>query len=93
MDKSHQLNFKSIKKIRPKFHKSCITIFKNWNSFREALDNNPQILNYFNEDHSVLEINEYLDVLYDEILSILNNTSNNIINNNNDNNDNNSNNN
>ena len=77
MDKSHQLNFKSIKKIRPKFHKSCITIFKNWNSFREALDNNPQILTYFNEDHSVLEINEYLDVLYDEILSILNNTSNN----------------
>ena len=91
MDKSHQLNFKSIKKIRPKFHKSCITIFKNWNSFREALDNNPQILTYFNEDQTVLEINEYLDVLYDEILSILNNTSNsnNIINKNNDDNENN----
>ena len=100
MDKSHQTN-NIIKKIRIKFHKSCTTIFKKWNAFRQALDNNPQILTYFNEDQTVLEINEYLDILYDEILSILNTSNNNNFdnnynynninnndNNNNDNNDN-----
>ena len=84
MDKSHQTNNINniIKKIRLKFHKSCTTIFKKWNAFRQALDNNPQILTYFNEDQTVLEINEYLDILYDEILSILNNSNNNNFDNN-----------
>ena len=81
MDKSHQTN-NIIKKIRIKFHKSCTTIFKKWNAFRQALDNNPQILTYFNEDQTVLEINEYLDILDDEILSILNNSNNNNFDNN-----------
>ena len=81
MDKSHQTN-NIIKKIRIKFHKSCTKIFKKWNAFRQALDNNPQILTYFNEDQTVLEINEYLDILYDEILSILNNSNNNNFDNN-----------
>ena len=64
MDKSHQTNNINniIKKIRLKFHKSCTTIFKKWNAFRE--------------------INEYLDILYDEILSILNNSNNNNFDNN-----------
>ena len=84
MDKSHQNNNinNKIKKIRIKFHKICTTIFQKWNAFRQALDNNPQILTYFNEDQTVLEINEYLDILYDEILSILNTSNNNNFDNN-----------
>jgi hypothetical protein len=48
MDKSHQTNNINniIKKIRLKFHKSCTTIFKKWNAFRQALDHNPQILTF-----------------------------------------------
>ena len=53
---------------REKFKEGCISVFKRWNAFRIALDNNPQILTYYNEDESVLEINEYLEMLYDDIL-------------------------
>ena len=43
-----------------------------------ALDNNPQVLTYYNEDQSILEINEYLAMLYDDILnSIYNDKTNN----------------
>ena len=45
------------------------------------MDNNPQILTYYNEDQTVLEINEYLEMLYDDILTtiIKNNNRSNLI--------------
>ena len=49
------------------FKTKCVYIFKHWNSFRVLLDNNPNILTYYNEDGSVLEINELLDNLYYEL--------------------------
>lgn len=52
------------------FKSKCVFIFKQWNSFRVLLDNNPNILTYYNEDGSVLEINELLDNLYDELFDI-----------------------
>lgn len=62
-------NFKKNYPInRDKFKEGCILIFKKWKAFRKALDNNPQILTYYNEDESVLEINEYLEMLFDDIL-------------------------
>ena len=64
--------------IRSYFREGCINIFKKWTAFRLALDNNPQILTYYNEDQSILEINEYLEMLYDDILnSIVNDKTNN----------------
>jgi len=66
---------------RDKFKQGCISIFKRWTAFRLALDNNPQILTYYNEDQTVLEINEYLEMLYDDILTtiIKNNNRSNLI--------------
>ena len=59
---------------RDKFKQGCISIFKRWTAFRLALDNNPQILTYYNEDQTIIEINEYLEMLYDDILTtIINN--------------------
>ena len=40
-----------------------------------ALDNNPRILTYYNEDQSVLEINEMLSTLFDEMFMTLNSGS------------------
>ena len=65
MDKENKIEYPI---NRVKFKEGCISIFKRWNAFRLALDNNPQILTYYNEDESVLEINEYLEMLYDDIL-------------------------
>ena len=65
MDKGHNIEYPI---NREKFKEGCISVFKRWNAFRIALDNNPQILTYYNEDESVLEINEYLEMLYDDIL-------------------------
>ena len=65
MDKGHKIEYPI---NREKFKEGCISVFKRWNAFRIALDNNPQILTYYNEDESVLEINEYLEMLYDDIL-------------------------
>ena len=56
---------------RDKFKQGCISIFKRWTAFRLALDNNPQILTYYNEDQTVIEINEYLEMLYDDILTTI----------------------
>ena len=66
---------------RDKFKQGCISIFKRWTAFRLALDNNPQILTYYNEDQTVIEINEYLEMLYDDILTtiIKNNNRSNLI--------------
>ena len=75
MDKGHKIEYPI---NREKFKEGCISVFKRWNAFRLALDNNPQILTYYNEDESVLEINEYLEMLYDDILnSIYNDKTNN----------------
>ena len=65
MDKGNKIEYPI---NRGKFKEGCISVFKRWNAFRLALDNNPQILTYYNEDESVLEINEYLEMLYDDIL-------------------------
>ena len=65
MDKENKIEYPI---NRVKFKEGCISVFKRWNAFRLALDNNPQILTYYNEDESVLEINEYLEMLYDDIL-------------------------
>ena len=65
MDKENKIEYPI---NRVKFKEGCISVFKRWNAFRLALDDNPQILTYYNEDESVLEINEYLEMLYDDIL-------------------------
>ena len=66
MDKGHQIQNKDYNVFKNK----CVCIFKQWNSFRVLLDNNPNILTYYNEDGSVLEINELLDNLYYELYDI-----------------------
>jgi len=80
MEKTNNKNNSNFNKatIRSYFREGCINIFKKWSAFRLALDNNPQILTYYNEDQSILEINEYLEMLYDDILnSIYNDKTNN----------------
>ena len=74
MDKENKIEYPI---NRVKFKEGCISVFKRWNAFRLALDNNPQILTYYNEDESVLEINEYLEMLYDDILFTINKYRNN----------------
>ena len=66
MDKIQQVQEKDYNAFKHK----CVFIFKQWNSFRVLLDNNPNILTYYNEDGSVLEINELLDNLYYELFDI-----------------------
>lgn len=66
---------KSQKTVREKFIQGVVYIFKKWSAFRLALDNNPKILTYYNEDQSVLEINEMLSSLYEEIWTTLNSGS------------------
>ena len=61
----------TLKAKKDKFTQGCVSIFKKWAAFRMALDDNPKILTYYNEDQTVLEINEMLDTLYDELYSIL----------------------
>ena len=80
MEKTNNKNNINLNKatIRSYFREGCINIFKKWSAFRLALDNNPQVLTYYNEDQSILEINEYLEMLYDDILnSIYNDKTNN----------------
>ena len=55
---------------REKFKTGCITIFKNWVAFRIALENNPHILNYITCNNTI-EINDYLEILYDDILTTI----------------------
>lgn len=61
---------KQIKPIRELFKEGCILILQKWSSFRITLDNNPQILTYLNDDN-VLEINEMLEILYDDMLDTI----------------------
>lgn len=68
-------NNKNQKNQKDKFKQGCVFIFKKWSAFRLALDNNPRILTYYNEDKSVLEINEMLQTLYEELYSTLNSGS------------------
>ena len=64
---SHMKNAKTKKE---KFVQGCISVFKKWSAFRIAIDDNPKILTYYNEDETVLEINEMLETLYDELFNI-----------------------
>ena len=57
---------------REKFKTGCIAIFKRWTAFRMALDQNPQILNYITENNTI-EINDFLEILYDDILTTITN--------------------
>ena len=57
---------------REKFKSGCIAIFKRWTAFRMALDQNPQILNYITKDNTI-EINDFLEILYDDILTTITN--------------------
>ena len=67
MDKKHN----NQKTLKDKFKEGCIAVFKKWAAFRIAIDSNPKILTYYNEDKTVLEINEMLETLYDELYGIL----------------------
>ena len=55
---------------REKFKTGCIAIFKRWTAFRMALDQNPQILNYITNNNTI-EINDFLETLYDDILTTI----------------------
>ena len=55
---------------REKFKKGCIVIFKTWTAFRIALDRNPHFINYITSDNTI-EINDYLEILYDDILTTI----------------------
>ena len=57
---------------REKFKKGCIAIFTRWTAFRMALDQNPQILKYITKDDTI-EINDFLEILYDDILTTITN--------------------
>ena len=57
---------------REKFKKGCISIFKCWTAFRMALDQNPQILKYIT-DNNTIEINDFLEILYDDIIDTIKN--------------------
>ena len=58
---------------REKFKTGCIAIFKRWTAFRMALDQNPQILRYITKDDTI-EINDFLEILYDDILTTITNS-------------------
>ena len=53
-----------------KFRTGCISIFKCWTAFRMTLDQNPQILRYIT-DNNTIEINDFLEILYDDILTTI----------------------
>ena len=57
---------------REKFKTGCIAIFRRWTAFRMALDQNPQILNYITNEGTI-EINDFLEILYDDILTTITN--------------------
>ena len=64
---------KAIHKVdREKFKKGCIAIFRCWTAFRMALDQNPQILKYITNNNTI-EINDFLEILYDDILTTIKN--------------------
>lgn len=68
-------NPKPQRSVKDRFNQGCEFVFKKWTAFRMALDNNPKILTYYNEDQSVLEINEMLSNLFDEMFMTLNSGS------------------
>ena len=61
--KPHKVDFE-------KFRTGCISIFKCWTAFRMTLDQNPQILRYIT-DNNTIEINDFLEILYDDILTTI----------------------
>ena len=58
---------------RKKFKEGCIAVFKKWTIFRMALDQNPHILRYITKDNTI-EINDFLERLYDDILTTITNS-------------------
>ena len=64
------MNKTKYKVNREKFKTGCIAIFKNWVAFRITLENNPHILNYITSNNTI-EINDYLEILYDDILTTI----------------------
>lgn len=56
--------------LREQFKEGFVLILQKWSSFRIALDNNPQVLTYINDDNS-LEINKMLGMLYDDVLGTI----------------------
>jgi hypothetical protein len=55
------------------FIEGATLIFKKWSSFRTSLDHNPQVLSeYANEENTDLEINQMLNMLFDDILKEMN---------------------
>ena len=67
------MNRTKYKVDREKFKTGCIAIFRRWTAFRMALDQNPQILNYITKDNTI-EINDFLEILYDDILTTITNS-------------------
>ena len=64
---------KAVHKVdREKFKRGCIAIFRCWTAFRMALDQNPQILKYITNNNTI-EINDFLEILYDDILTTIKN--------------------
>ena len=64
---------KAVHKVdREKFKRGCIGIFRCWTAFRMALDQNPQILKYITNNNTI-EINDFLEILYDDILTTIKN--------------------
>ena len=63
MEKSLTIDIDSL------FFSGCNFIFKRWTAFRMALDDNPKVLTYYEEDGLTLEINHFLHILFEDILN------------------------
>jgi hypothetical protein len=55
--------------LKSHFVEGALLILKKWSSFRMALDNSPEVLhNYADDNNTQLEINEMLNVLFNDIM-------------------------
>lgn len=54
-----------------KFCEGCEAIFSRWTAFRMALDNNPKILTYILDDGETIEINNFLELLYEDMFNTI----------------------
>ena len=63
-------------KLKVYFTEGATLIFKKWSSFRMALDNTPEVLkNYADENKTILEINEVIELLLSDIMLEIENES------------------